>query len=327
MVLQVQVIATLITLAAIIFTFAKAGIKRNALPAIASFVIAALASLIAFAGNYVPYGNFSILFTGMLSVLFFAMTLHYRSDKCTFMLLALVAAMQLLLGIVYSAPLGYMRIVALSFGVGTGIGFMLAVANSPRKAVKTDKKVEITRDLFQILIGIVVILLLLLLKRKYIADYIILAMILIGYSFNNMVNNSKRRNGFKSFFAGLERKGALYGTGATYAAAGLGLLIGLVPNIGFLSLGCVALFFGDSIATLVGKNLNTPRLPYNNLKSVWGTVAFFAVTAVLGYLLIGIYAVPLALLLALVESAGTLLDDNLSIPIVTAAVYLFLSAI
>ena len=94
------------------------------------------------------------------------------------------------------------------------------------------------------------------------------------------------------------------------------------------------LAFGDGMATLVGLAAGGPRLPWNPTKGWAGTVAFFvcggAAASILVAWTLGLpltsafgprilaLTVPLALLCALVESAPTTLDDNLTVPLTGA---------
>jgi uncharacterized protein (TIGR00297 family) len=95
------------------------------------------------------------------------------------------------------------------------------------------------------------------------------------------------------------------------------------------------LAFGDGMATLIGQAVGGPRLPWNPGKSWAGLAAFvafgssgaallaawtlrlplasFASPRLLGF------ALPLAVLCALAESAPSTLDDNLTVPLVGAA--------
>jgi uncharacterized protein (TIGR00297 family) len=89
---------------------------------------------------------------------------------------------------------------------------------------------------------------------------------------------------------------------------------------------------GDGMATIVGQALGGPRLPWNPRKG-WAGFAAFAVLGGLAAALLSVWTlemplrsagsawiltvvVPLALLCALVESAPTTLDDNLTVPLV-----------
>jgi uncharacterized protein (TIGR00297 family) len=94
------------------------------------------------------------------------------------------------------------------------------------------------------------------------------------------------------------------------------------------------LAFGDGLATLVGLAAGGPRLPWNAAKGWAGTLAFVACGAAAASVLVAwtlglplrsavgprilALTVPLAFLCALVESAPTTLDDNLTVPLVGA---------
>ena len=96
------------------------------------------------------------------------------------------------------------------------------------------------------------------------------------------------------------------------------------------------LAFGDGMATLVGMAAGGPRLPWNPDKGWAGSLAFVFFGAALASVLVAwtlrmpitaaasarilVLTVPLALLCALVESAPTTLDDNLTVPLVGAVV-------
>jgi uncharacterized protein (TIGR00297 family) len=95
------------------------------------------------------------------------------------------------------------------------------------------------------------------------------------------------------------------------------------------------LAFGDGMATVVGLAAGGPRLPWNAAKTWAGSLAFvvFGATSAAVLLVwtlrlpisaafaprILVLTVPLALLCALVESAPTTLDDNLTVPLAGAA--------
>ncbi len=95
------------------------------------------------------------------------------------------------------------------------------------------------------------------------------------------------------------------------------------------------LAFGDGMATVVGLAAGGPRLPWNAAKGWAGSLAFvvFGATSAAVLLVwtlrlpiasafaprILVLTLPLALLCALVESAPTTLDDNLTVPLAGAA--------
>jgi dolichol kinase len=96
------------------------------------------------------------------------------------------------------------------------------------------------------------------------------------------------------------------------------------------------LAFGDGMATVVGMTAGGPRLPWNPAKGWAGSLAFvlfgttFASVLAAWTLRLPLSAaasprvlaltLPLTLLCALVESAPTTLDDNLTVPLTGAAI-------
>lgn len=96
------------------------------------------------------------------------------------------------------------------------------------------------------------------------------------------------------------------------------------------------LAFGDGMATAVGMAAGGPRLPWNPAKGWAGSLAFVFFGAIGASVLVAwtlrlpvtaaanvrilVVTVPLALVCALVESAPTTLDDNLTVPLAGALV-------
>jgi uncharacterized protein (TIGR00297 family) len=94
------------------------------------------------------------------------------------------------------------------------------------------------------------------------------------------------------------------------------------------------LAFGDGMATVVGLAAGGPRLPWNAAKGWAGSLAFVVCGAVAASLLLAwtlrlpfasalsarilALTIPLAIACALVESAPTTLDDNLTVPLAGA---------
>ena len=111
-------------------------------------------------------------------------------------------------------------------------------------------------------------------------------------------------------------------TGATYMIiAALGCF--LFFDKGVAVAGLLFLSVGDPVAALVGGRVGGPRLIG---KSPWGTLALFAVSAVLAVILwAAAIATPLWALLAgaaiaaLVELLPLPLDDNVTVPLISGA--------
>jgi len=121
-----------------------------------------------------------------------------------------------------------------------------------------------------------------------------------------------------------------------YPLAVLGLVVVFRHDLWMAAAVWGILAFGDGMATVVGLAAGGPRLPWNAAKSWAGSLAFVVFGAMGASVLLAwtlrlpvssaftprILAVtlPLALLCALVESAPTTLDDNLTVPLAGAAI-------
>lgn len=91
----------------------------------------------------------------------------------------------------------------------------------------------------------------------------------------------------------------------------------------------VVLAFGDGLASIVGRNIGGPTLPWNRKKTLLGTLAFWEVAIPMSWLAVRVVGeretlLPNLLILfvavtiaAIVESLDTGLDDNLLVPLVT----------
>jgi dolichol kinase len=109
------------------------------------------------------------------------------------------------------------------------------------------------------------------------------------------------------------------GYGAFWYVMGALLLALFLGNANEIAAAIVALAAGDSAATIFGV-LGRHPLPYNQRKTVEGSVAFFVFTLP-ACMFVGWIGVELAAIAAVVESLDTPVDDNLLIPV--AAILFF----
>lgn len=119
---------------------------------------------------------------------------------------------------------------------------------------------------------------------------------------------------------------------AHYPATVLALILLFAPRLELAAAGWGYLAFGDGLASVVGRALGGPRLPWSRAKTVSGSAAFVLFGTSGGALLYGwcLGRLPtgtdLAALLAgalsaaLLESLPPLIDDNVLPPVVGAAV-------
>ena len=279
------VILSVFALAAYLIHIFRKRQALNVLPLLASIItVYLLYSLIGVAG----YANYyDLLALDMcIAIISTILAILYISKPYIFisLMILLIAGF-----VIYASSYNSSTAFAGMFAIGTIYGMMYReFALSPRKPdAKKMRKKEINRDIIQIALGIVLVAILVIFP--YIAAIsIIFALILLAYTSNNLFANL-RMGRFYTRSMDLERKGAIYGQGATYLAAGTALVMGFARGSTFLLFGIVVLFFADSLATIVGVSARNPtQLPYNRYKSIVGTLAFFVVAAVAGYFIIGL---------------------------------------
>ncbi len=239
----------------------------------------------------------------------------YRKRPMAFMLAIFV--------LVFGAAISFDTAVTVGmFGVGTIIGMLYFdryISKRRENRSLRKSKTEMTRDLVQMVIGLVVVALMLFFQQGYV--YLIFLIIILAYLFNNLISRTGAAFNLLSKF---ERKDVDFGVGAVHIAAGLAILLGFA-DFRLALFGVFALFFADALATLSGISFyRSNKLPYNRRKTVAGTTAFFVATVIPGALLLGPLGVGLSVILTLVESIDLPMDDNVAIPVVTTVLGLLL---
>jgi dolichol kinase len=291
---------------------------KNILPLIGTLIaISAIYFLITAAGSPNYYNALALdLCIALVSTM---LAVFYISKPYVFLSLMAI----LLVGIfVYASGYPGNNLFIGMFAIGTISGLLYReFALNTKKWVsgKKRRETEVRRDIIQMIMGAVVVAVILLLGH-FGAVGIVFALALLGYIANNILANLIISPTYKKA-ADLERKNVSYGLGAVYLAAGTALMLGFTSATPLLLFGIVALFFGDAVATIVGINTKmADTLPYNRNKTRNGTYAFFIVVAIIGFFLIGWYAILLAALLAFIESIDVALDDNVRIGIVIVVI-------
>jgi dolichol kinase len=303
------VILSVFALAAYLIHIVRKKQAMNVLPVIATMVtVYLLYKLIGTVGSASYYDLLALdmciaIISTMLSILYISKPYVFVS-----LMVLLVAGF-----VIYAGT--YMGNTAFAgmFAIGTIYGMLYRefVLNPKRsERAKKSRQLEINRDIVQIILGIAVLAIAIIFP--YLAAIsIIFALILLAYTSNNLIANL-RMGRFYTRAMDLERRGATYGQGAIYLAAGTALVIGFAHNANFLLFGIVVLFFADSLATIIGVSLrHAAELPYNRNKTIVGTLAFFVVAAVGGYLILGLIGVLFAVILAFIEGLNLSLDDNI----------------
>ena len=187
-----------------------------------------------------------------------------------------------------------------------------------RESKKENKRLEISRDVVHLIIGIAIISLAALLPDP---RGLIVVLIIMGFILGSYTIISKGK--FSRMLYKFERKNTYFGSGAIWLALGALLAMGFIFSRNFLIAILAAIFIGDPLATIVGVMFGKHRIFYNREKSVEGSFAYFVAVLAVAYLFIGLYALPIALIAAFVESWGIKIDDNLMVPIILS-ILLFL---
>ncbi|MHB8120371.1 MAG: hypothetical protein ACYDHX_16905 [Methanothrix sp.] len=112
------------------------------------------------------------------------------------------------------------------------------------------------------------------------------------------------------------------GYGAFWYVVGALLLALFLDSADEIAAAIVALAAGDSAATIFGIRGRHP-LPYNRIKTMEGSIAFF-VFSLPACIFVGWIGIALAALAAAVESLATPMDDNLLIPITTILFFIII---
>jgi len=196
------------------------------------------------------------------------------------------------------------------------LGLLAHVRPSAKPSSGKSLKTELRRDIVQVCAGVVIVLAFWFLSGTLAKSFVIL-LVLIGYLVGSYAVSSKKGK-VSRFFLSLERKGAEFGQGAKWLAIGA-----LVP-IAFLSANnavpvLVAIFIGDALATIVGLRYRI-RLGYNRKKSAAGTLVYFISSAAISFFFVGIAAIPIAAIAAIIESLPKHIDDNIDTSVVVTLI-------
>ncbi|MCL4376204.1 hypothetical protein M1558_01795 [Candidatus Parvarchaeota archaeon] len=174
-------------------------------------------------------------------------------------------------------------------------------------AVKTNSissKLEIRRDLVQILIGGIFL-------SIFVFSYkqVLLALVFLGILVAHIIYVYGRK--MNKLIKLLERDGVIFGSGAISMAVGAVLLLGFINRFDFLFFSLFSLLISDPIATVVGlKILKKP-----GRKSISGSTAFFISSLIPGVIFFGLFGFIFAFILSLAERFSPI-DDNLFIAVV-----------
>ncbi|MGC8538875.1 MAG: hypothetical protein ACP5MK_03335 [Candidatus Micrarchaeia archaeon] len=185
------------------------------------------------------------------------------------------------------------------------------------------ERIEIERDVFQILAGVVVIAVLAWLGLE-LGGLAIAALVLLGFMTVAIARNSKSAGPLR-FLYRLERKNIGFGSGAIWLGIGVLLYLLFVHSEPYLLMLLFATMISDSLATISGITLKGPLLPYSRRKTIVGSAFYFTSMLAFGYFAVGVMAIVFSLLATFVESLDIKIDDNLLVPVALIVLFLIVA--
>lgn len=183
-------------------------------------------------------------------------------------------------------------------------------------------KAEILRQLLHILFGSAFIAMVAFFGVNPTLN-VLVACFAAGAIISLLIKNGKKVPFFSKFVkvAGRGAETSFPGQGALTFFLGAIILMGLFSEQKIVLGALIVLVYGDGFSTLAGKSFGKTRLPNN--KTLEGSAAGVIVSAAL---LANFFTLPVAIITAIVGMLAELLpiDDNLTIPIASAAALTFL---
>ena len=177
------------------------------------------------------------------------------------------------------------------------------------------RKNEIVRDVVQI-VGGIVMLFIFFHFGKNTAEILITFIALDLFALGNYLGVNRKSILARTIWF-FERGGTELGIGAIWFATGVLLAFALVHSFSMLAEIFFVLIIGDSLATIAGSSIKSPKLPYNRKKSIAGFTAIFMSSALFGFVVMGYQGIAMGLIGAFAESISQYpFDDNLVIPLI-----------
>lgn len=131
--------------------------------------------------------------------------------------------------------------------------------------------------------------------------------------------------GMKEWVENVGREGEIPGKGALYNALGVLFTLGLLRDHPLAAIAVIIILAtGDGLATYIGRNYGRHKLPWNEGKSLEGTIGFAA--GAMGALLVIPTAgtVAIVLLSSIIESLPLKVNDNIVLPVAASLMYYFI---
>ena len=204
-----------------------------------------------------------------------------------------------------------------------GFGYAMAEAFVFRQKNAINREDERARKTAHILSNLSVCLLIWLLGTQTIS-YFVLVGTLIGILLMHLTIIGIKLPGIEQWLKNVGREGEMPGEGAMYNALGILFALGLLRSDYVAAIAAIIILaLGDGFATYIGTIYGRHKLPWNNRKTIEGSIGF-AVGAMCALLVLPLPITVIVVLLAtIVETLPIRLNDNITLPVVSSLVYYF----
>jgi dolichol kinase len=205
-----------------------------------------------------------------------------------------------------------------------GFGYAVAEALVLRQKNAVNRGDERARKIAHILSNLSICLFIWLLGTQTIF-YFVLVGTLVGILLMHLTIIEVRIPGIEQWLKTVGRKGEIPGEGAMYNALGILFALGLLRSDYLAAIATIMILaLGDGFATYIGTIYGRRKLPWNNRKTIEGSIGFF-VGAMCALLILPLpLTVAVVLLASVIETLPIRLNDNITLPIVSSLVYYFL---
>ena len=204
-----------------------------------------------------------------------------------------------------------------------GFGFAVAEALVFRQKNAINRRDERARKIAHILSNISVCLLIWLVGTQTIS-YFVLIGTCVGIPLMHLTIIGIKLPGIEQWLKNVGREGEIPGEGAMYNALGILFALGLLRSEYAAAIASIMILaLGDGFATYVGTIYGRHKLPWNNRKTIEGSIGF-AAGAMCALLVLPLTITIIVVLLAtIVETLPIRLNDNITLPVVSSLIYYF----
>ena len=206
-------------------------------------------------------------------------------------------------------------------------GLVYNLLREKKEKPKNTYNFEIIRQALHILVGLFIILILFISTRLWINNgptYIEL-LIFVGLQVLLLMINDfllhKEKSIFHKLFTTFERHKYIPGYGAFWYGLGILFCFIFLTDYKEIIVTIIALSIGDAYSTIIGRKGKISN-PLNSNKTLEGTFAFFIITCLFAYPIIGPLAILFSLFTAICEALPLKIDDNFVIPLASVIFFL-----